>query len=157
MIEARTISDGVAELLTRKLLRLPASALSALRVLSMFGSESSIEVLTLVRDTCGNSDIIAELDRPMSEGLIKKTTESCTFVHDMIQQTVYSCIKPEEMSTMLKEISETLLVRTGDGRTDAVLFIIVDLINRLGPQGASAMDSMRYASLNLSAGEKVRK
>lgn len=155
MIRARTISDGVAELLTRRLLRLPKSVLSALRVISIFGSEVSMQVLTHVRDVCENSDIIAQLDKAIKEGLIQKTADTCGFVHDMIQQSVCDSMKSDERTSMLKEISGTLFDRTAENRSDAMVFILVDLINRLGPGGASTADRMHYANLNLIAGEKV--
>lgn len=156
MIEARTISDGVAELLTRRLLRLPRIVLSALRVVSIIGSHVSLEVLAHINAVCGISDITKVLDKAIGEGLIKKTEDSCSFVHDMIQHSVESGIAPEERAHMLTEISETLIAKTSEYRSDAVLFIIADLINRLGPEGASTdVDRMSHANLNLIAGEKV--
>lgn len=158
LIQARTVSDGVAEILTRRLLRLPESVLTALRVLSIFGTEVPMRVLGHVRDVCGVPDIIAELDRSTREGLIQKTTggDAVVFVHDMIQHAVEMGIKPEDRTNMLKEISETLLVRTSEDRADATTFILVDLINRVGPDGTSSpLDRRRYANLNLVAGEKV--
>ena len=155
-IQRRTISYGVAELLTRRLFRLPESVLTALQVVSIFGSEAPMQVLTHVRDVCGIPDIIAELDRPAREGLITMTAESCSFVHDMIQQACSTAIGPEEKIRMIKEIAETLLVRTTDDRADSMLFILVDLLNRAGPNGVSRVERMRHASLNLLAGEKVR-
>eukprot|EP00984_Skeletonema_dohrnii_P033498 scaffold30311_cov144-Skeletonema_dohrnii-CCMP3373.AAC.1 len=62
LIESRTISDGVAEILTRKLLRLSEDQLSGIVMLSCFGSEVSLEVLALVRSSGGNSDIMNTLD-----------------------------------------------------------------------------------------------
>ena len=156
MIEARTISDGVSELLTRRLLRLPRIVLSALRVVSIIGSHVSLEVLAHINAVCGISDITKVLDKAIGEGLIKKTEDSCSFVHDMIQHSVESGIAPEERAHMLTEISETLIAKTSEYRSDAVLFIIADLINRLGPEGASTdVDRMSHANLNLIAGEKV--
>ena len=64
-------------------------------------------------------------------------------------------IKSEEKMDMLKEISETLLARTSDDRSDGMLFTLMDLINRVGPEGATAMNRLRFANLNLCAGEKV--
>jgi len=158
LIQARTVSDGVAEILTRRLLRLPESVLTALRVLSIFGSEVPMQVLSHVRDVCGIPDIIAELERPTKEGLIQRTTggDAVGFVHDMIHHAVDIGINPEARTSMLKEISETLLVRTSEDRADAISFILVDLINRVGPSGAlSPVDRICYANLNLVAGEKA--
>ncbi len=114
-----------------------------------------MQVLTHINDVCGVSHITAELEHPAREGLINMTTETCSFVHDMIQQSVHMAIEPDEKVRMLKEISETLLVRTAEDRADTMLFILVDLINRLGPGGASTVEQIQYASLNLLAGEKV--
>ncbi len=116
-----------------------------------------MQVLSYVRDVRGLSDIIAELDRPAKEGLVEINSETCSFVHDMIQHSVQLGTEPKERTSCVKEIAETLLARTtGNSRTDAILFILVDLINRVGPpEGASTVDRMRYAGLNLLAGEKV--
>jgi len=57
---------------------------------------------------------------------------------------------------MLKELANALIFRTSEGRTDATLFIIVDLINRVGPSYIhSALHRKRYAELNLAAGKKA--
>ena len=90
MIEARTVSDGAAELLTRKLLRLPRSVLSALCVVSIFGSQVSLEDLAHINAVCGILNIIKVLDNAIGEGLLKKTEDCCSFVHDMIQHSVES-------------------------------------------------------------------
>ena len=60
---------------------------------------------------------------------------------------------------MLKEIGDTLIASTEEERRDdAVLFVIVDLINRVGPGNTSDReDRALYASFNLSAGEKSLK
>lgn len=50
MIETREVSDDVAELLSRRLLRLPESERRALEVMSVFGSQVPLTVLNLVRD-----------------------------------------------------------------------------------------------------------
>lgn len=157
VIQGRTISDGVAELLTRRLLRLPSESVASLRVLSIFGTAVPIHVLEHVRDVCGITDIIAELDLPTREGLIKVSKKTCRFVHDMIQHSVQMGIEPDERVGMLKEISQTLLRRTSEDRPDVTLFILVGLVNSLGAQGVTYGDRLRYANLNLIAGEKVRK
>lgn len=156
MIESKTISCGVAEFLTRKLRRLPKTLLSALHVLTIFGSSVPMQVLTHVKDVCGNSNVSAALDHAVEEGLVKKTSNAYSFVHDMIQQSVQSSLRPDEKAIMLKEIAETLLARTPDDRADSILFILVNLINEIGPEGSSTgVQRMHYANLNLIAGEKV--
>lgn len=150
------MSNGVAEFLTRKLLRLPNNVLSALRIASIFGSEVSVQVLTNVRDTNGHIDILSDLSCAAAEGLVKITNETCSFVHDMIQQSVSMGIEPSEKLEMLNTLSEALLMRTTEpNRSTPMLFIIVNLINRIDGR-AKAANRLRYARLNLTAGEKVR-
>ena len=156
LIQLKTVSEGVADLLTRRLQRLPDGVLSGLQVMSCFGSDISLEILFLVRNICGNSDITAGLDCATKELLIKKKLDgSYSFVHDMIQQTLYQGIEYEEKLRMLKEIADTLIAVTIKGMSDTVLFIIVDLINRVGPKNTpGGEDRALYAHFNLSAGEK---
>jgi len=59
--------------------------------MSCFGSEVGINVLVHVNNVCGNTDIIAGLDWAVKELLIKKKADrTFSFVHDLIQSTVYS-------------------------------------------------------------------
>ena len=103
---------------------MPESVLTALRVLSIFGTEVPMRVLGHVRDVCGVPDIIAELDRSTREGLIQKTTggDAVVFVHDMIQHAVEMGIKPEELIDGVDEGGVAMyLDRAGEGRVN--LFI----------------------------------
>ncbi|KAL7539994.1 hypothetical protein ACHAXR_009783 [Thalassiosira sp. AJA248-18] len=157
LIQLKTVSDGVADLLARRLERIPDDALSGLQIMSCLGSEVSLEILLHLRNVCGNTDVIAGLDSATENLLIKKKPTSYSFVHDMIQQTVYQGINQQTRVRMLKEIADTVIARTPDTRTDAVLFVIVDLVNRFGPENTSSReDRALYAQFNLSAGEKSR-
>ena len=155
LIQVKTVSDNVAMLLTRKLLRLSKHVLSSLRIMSCFGAEVQDNVLVHVRDACDNPDIIIGLECAAAEGLVEKTKRSFRFSHDMIQQTVHDCIEPNDRQQMLIELADTLWKKTGGGRDDSVLFIIAHFVNRVGPSFiTSAEKRARYASLNLRAGEK---
>mmetsp|Transcript_45488 Transcript_45488/g.95504 ORF Transcript_45488/g.95504 Transcript_45488/m.95504 type:complete len:1040 (-) Transcript_45488:73-3192(-) len=156
IIKMKTVSTGVADLLTKRLERVQKNVLDAVRVISCFGSAVSLEILRSVNGVYGNSDIIASLNSAVDELLIKKFKESYSFVHDAIQYAVYQGMEPEERVGMLKELADTLIARTSEGRTNAILFIIVDLINKVGPSiNLDADDRKRYAELNLAAGEKA--
>lgn len=155
VIQQRSVSYDVAELLTRRMLRLPTSSMKSLQIISIFGSEVTLQVLDIIRDVCGITDITTELDHPASEGLIKIDEEACRFVHDLIEHSVRVGIKPDDKQSMLKEVSEKLLLKTSDDRHDDILFIIVGLVNSMDVGGASVVDRLNYANLNLRAGEKV--
>lgn len=56
---------------------------------------------------------------------------------------------------MMIEISDLLFLRTSEKRSDAILFILADLINKIGPEGQGQNNCVKYANLNLIAGEKA--
>lgn len=156
LIQLKTISKGVADLLARRLQRLPEGILSGLQVMSCFGHELPSDVLVHVRDVCNNSDITAGLEYATKELLMKKNSNgSYNFAHHVIQHTVHQGIDPQDRVQMLKEIADTLISRTTEARRDDVLFIIVDLINRVGAENTrDEEDRVMYAKFNLAAGEK---
>lgn len=164
VIEMKAVSNGVVDLLTSRLQRLPPGVLAALEVMSCFGHDVSSGTLGHVRDVCGPSDIVAGLEYATKELLIHKSDlreqSAYSFVHDMVETTVYQGIKPEERVRLLKKIADTLIARTSEGRRqsegrrDDMLFIIVGLINRVGPNHTPPDDRVRYAHFNLLAGEK---
>jgi predicted ATPase len=156
LIESRTISDGVAEILTRKLLRLPKDQLSGLVVLSCFGSEVSLEVLALVKSSCGYTDIMESLDCVAQAGLVQRNDEKYSFVHDMILHAARETVDETERIIMMKELLQTLVVKTSEYRDDTILFIIVDLISRVGPDNIHDSENrLRFAQLNLTAATKA--
>jgi len=155
-IESRTISDGVAEILIRKLMRLPKQQLSVLTMLSCFGSEVSLEVLNLLKDSCENLDIMQSLDFVAQAGLVKRTDHQYCFVHDMILNAARETVDETERMIMMKRLLQALVVRTSDNCDDAILFIIVDLIFRIGPSRIhDAETRLLYANLNLKAATKA--
>ncbi|KAL3804648.1 hypothetical protein HJC23_008463 [Cyclotella cryptica] len=154
-IQEKNVSNSVAELLTRQLLRLPDAVLRGLRVMSCFGAKVHQRVLSYVKDACGNSDIIIELDCALSEGLIEHSKDIFKFRHDMIYEAVVRGIDRNDQINMIGELIKTLLTRTFGEEIDNILFVIVDLINRLGSaMTPNSVDHLQCARLNLSAGEK---
>eukprot|EP00985_Skeletonema_marinoi_P014317 scaffold7246_cov136-Skeletonema_marinoi.AAC.3 len=156
LIESRTISDGVAEILIRKLMRLPKDQLLGLTMLSCFGSEVSLEVLNLVKNSYGHLDIMQSLDCVAQAGLVKRTDEKYCFVHDMILHSAQAAVDENERNSMMKGLLQTLVVRTSGNCDDAILFIIVDLISRIGSCRIHGAESrLLYANLNLTAATKA--
>ena len=97
-----------------------------------------------------------DLEHAATESLVEKTKRSFRFSHDMIQQTVYNSIEQNARQNMLIELAEILLKKSAGGKDDAVLFIIAQFVNRVGPSFiTSAEKRARYAGINLQAGERA--
>jgi predicted ATPase len=137
-------------------LRLPKDQLSGLVVLSCFGSEVSLEVLALVKSSCGYTDIMESLDCVAQAGLVQRNDEKYSFVHDMILHAARETVDETERIIMMKELLQTLVVKTSEYRDDTILFIIVDLISRVGPDNIHDSENrLRFAQLNLTAATKA--
>ncbi|KAL7545824.1 hypothetical protein ACHAWF_009170 [Thalassiosira exigua] len=158
VIQMKAVSNGVADLLSDRLLRLPKEVLTSLQVMSCFCVLSRELLVHVKNNVCGASDIIAGLDPAAKELLVEKEADgSYHFVHDMVRQTVYRGIEKKERVIMLKELADTLIARTAGETMDTILFVIVDLINRVSPTNTPvAEDCVRYAKLLLLAGEKAK-
>ncbi|KAL7550550.1 hypothetical protein ACHAWF_013773, partial [Thalassiosira exigua] len=160
VIELRTVSDGVADILARRLQRLPQDVLSGLRVMSCFGSEVNAEVLIHVKNICGVSDIMGALDCATKESLLIKKQKpddvSYSFVHDMIRDTVYHGIEKDARLQILKEVADALIAKTSEDRSDSILYTVVDFINRAGRAFTQDSEKRDLSSkFNLLAGEKA--
>ena len=154
LIESRTISDGVAEMLTRKLLRLPKDQLLGLVMLSCFGSDVSFEVLALVKSFCGNSDIMNTLDSIAKARFVERTDEKYRFVHDMILNAAQEALDENERINIMEELLQALLPHGYSD--DTVLYIVVDLIARVGADRVHDSETrLLYAQLNLTAAKKA--
>ena len=154
LIESRTISDGVAEILTRKLLRLSKEQLSGIVMLSCFGSEVSLEVLALVKSSSGNSDIMNTLDFLAQARFVERSDEKYCFVHDMILHSAQGAVDENERMIIMKELLQALLPHGYSD--DTILFIVVDLISRVGADRVHDSETrLLYAQLHLTAAKKA--
>ena len=154
LIESRTISDGVAEMLTRKLLRLPRDELLGLVMLSCFGSDVSFEVLALVKSSCGNSNIMNTLDSIAKARFVERTDEKYRFVHDMILNAAQEALDENERTNIMEELLQALLPHGYSD--DTILYIVVDLIARVGADRVRDSETrILYAQLNLLAAKKA--
>ena len=154
LIESRTISDGVAEILTRKMLRLSRDQLSGLVMLSCFGSEVSLEVLALVKSSYGNSDIMNTLDYLAQARLVERSDEKYRFVHDMILHAAQGAVDENERMIIMKQLLQALLPHGYSD--DTILFIVVDLISRVGANRVHDSEiRLLYAQQNLTAAKKA--
>eukprot|EP00984_Skeletonema_dohrnii_P003488 scaffold1177_cov117-Skeletonema_dohrnii-CCMP3373.AAC.4 len=154
LIESRTISDGVAEILTRKLLRLSEDQLSGIVMLSCFGSKVSLEVLALVRSSGGNLDIMNTLDYLAKARFVERSDEKYRFVHDMILHAAQGAVDENERMIIMEELLQALLPHGYSD--DTILFIVVDLISRVGADRVHDSETrLLYAQLNLTAAKKA--
>src|SRR5262249_12528144 len=90
-IQAKRHTDNIAELMAGKLNPLPADTQKALQQLACLGNASEIATVVLVG---GESEaaIHAALWDAVRAGLVFRTEDAYTFLHDRVQEAAYALI-----------------------------------------------------------------
>ena len=158
-IEMLPITDSVAEMYAFKIRKLPNDALVGMQILSCFGSQVDQHVLSFVTNYDGRNsvDMNAALQVAMSEGLVERAANIYRFTHDLIQKETLESICREDLITLLRKLVAALIKEASAGGTlGSVLFVAVDLINRLGSDATYCLkERALFAELNLRAGSKA--
>lgn len=165
--EARTKSlcDNVVELMTDKILKLPAELQEVLKVAASVGAhfgENTIEHIILKR-TSGSGrernaiDVKKILCSLSEEDLIDPLRDglSYKFSHDRIQQAAYSLLLPEERNMLHLVIGRNLLNRAESAGTDADIFAAADQMNRGRAALVDSEGQLKLSEINLQAGRKA--
>jgi predicted ATPase len=158
-VDLKAISKSVAELLTRKLQRLPPDVLTGLKVASSFGPHVDFHVIEAIEDfDSSESSIMPALLAARAEGLIDIAGQTSSFTHDLIQQAAFGLIPTaDRVALLLKLVSCLMGKASAESDPDCFLFVTADLVNRIGRDGVSNNpdQSRLFAQLNLKAGRKA--
>lgn len=154
-IDIFPITDSVAELYSFKLQRLSKDILLGVQILSCFGFQVDQQVLDFVANYDGKEsiDMNAALQVAMSEGLIERAGHLVSFTHDMILKASIDSICEDDLIPLLRKLITVLIKEaSASGTLDSVLFVAVDLINRIGSEIATVpKERALFADLNLRA------
>ena len=154
-IRARNITDNVVELLAGKIRELPAGTQQVLKLAACIGSHFDSDTLAVIYEQPVDT-VERELHEALAEGLITPMEERYRFVHDRIQQAVYSLIPEADRGRVHLRIGELLLEKIPEEQQDHFLFDIVNQYN----QGLHLLGTPEkrdvLAELNLRAGRKAK-
>ncbi len=158
-IDILPITDSVAQLYAFKIRKLPKDTLVGMQILSCFGSQVDQHVLSFVANYDGRNsvDMNATIKVAMSEGLVERAANLYCFTHDLIQKAIIESICWEDLVTLLRKLVAALIKEaSAAGTLGSVLFVAVDLINRLGSAATYCpKERALFAELNLRAGSKA--
>jgi len=172
-IQGRQITDNVVKLMALKVQKLPLETLTVLKLAACTGNQFDLETLAIVferspRETAivlrtalregfivpiGDAYKLMEIE---VEGLFNQLVAEYKFVHDRIQQAVYSLIPEADRQAVHLRLGQLLLASMSDGERDRKIFDIVNQLNKgrilIGER--SSLDQL--ATLNLLAGKKAK-
>jgi predicted ATPase/signal transduction histidine kinase len=171
-IDAASITENVAELLARKLERLPAPTCEALKLAAAVGDRFDLDVLALIEGR-SLAATAAHLEPALREGLVLPLTELESlepdaleprlgyrrygFLHDRVRQAAYGRIPESERPALHLAIGRMLLPRVGERGLDQSLFDVVNHLSRGLGLISEADEKRRVADANLLAGHKARR
>ena len=158
-IDIFPITENVAELLAFKLRRLPKETLLGIQIVSIFGTQVDEHIIDLVKNYDGEEsvDISTALKVAQSEGLIERAANLINFSHDLIQKATFDSIHDDDRVPLLRKLISVLIEEaTITHSLNSVLFVTVDLINRIGCNSISCQrERTLFAELNCRAGSKA--
>ena len=154
LIDLQMISEGVVELLTRKLQQLHRDIITALKVVSCIGM---IDVTTIKLLDCGQfvPDMFDSLDSAVQEGIVDRAGPIFAFTHDLLQESTLNLMRECERNLLRKQIGKSLVVHPMIADNAAICCLAVKQINMCKDVDSMLDDSERalFARLNLAAGK----
>jgi len=154
-IHAKGYTENVVDLMVGKLSRLPAETQNALKLLACLGNSTEFTTLRMV---CQESerDIHGQLWAAVRAGLIFRSEDSYTYLHDRVQEAAYSLITDQLRAETHLRIGRLLAERTPPEKLEQGIFEIVNQLNRGSDLITSTAERERLAELNLVAGRRAK-
>jgi hypothetical protein len=155
VIDLQMISNGVAELLTKRLHSLAKDKRLALQIVSCIGFQVNGYLLRLLKDSFP-FDLMEALDSLVEEGLLEKAGGIYyAFPHDLLYEAAYSLIPVGERKTLHKLIA--LVLAKNDTNDQSTAGLAVDQINPWIKDKSilNQEERLLFAKLNLKAGKQA--
>lgn len=167
-IQNLQMQDDVVGLILEKLKKLPLETQELLKTASCIGSSFDLDTLSIVREMPRN-ELSSWLLPAVLEGFILAATgrymEQCDqgieakhyeFLHDRIQQAVYSLLPEEEKRERHLKIGRLILQHIGHNQLYEKILFLMDQFNRGLDLIEEPEERRRVAEYNLMAGRKAK-
>ena len=152
-IQGKGYTDNVVDLMIGKLNRFPETTQASLKQLACLGNSAEIAVFSMVY---GERE--ARLDAAMWDalrgGLVSRSQQTYTFVHDRVQEAAYALIPDGERATVHLRIGRALTTHMEAAEIEEKIFEIVNQLNRGISLITSPEEREHLAELNLAAGRR---
>jgi predicted ATPase len=154
-IHAKGYTDNVVDLMIGKLRRLPAETQNALQQLACLGNAARVTTLSLVYGT-GEAQVHSDLFDALRAEVVELLEGSYKFIHDRVQEAVYSLIPERSRAEAHLRIGRLLLAHTPPAKREEAIFEIVNQLNRGAGLIVSREEREQLAGLNLIAGQRAK-
>ncbi|MDI4237528.1 AAA family ATPase [Bradyrhizobium sp. Arg237L] len=154
-IHAKGYTDNVVDLMVGKLNRLSAETRNALQKLACLGNDAGFTMLRIVYHDSAE-EMHGQLWEAVRAGLIFRSEDSYKFLHDRVQEAVYSLIPEESRAEAHLRIGMLLAAQTPPEKLEETIFEIVNQLNRGSHLITSIEELERVAELNFIAGRRAK-
>src|SRR5262249_54733821 len=127
-IHAKGYTDNVVDLMIGKVRRLPARTQNALQQLACLGNTARVTTLSLVYDT-EEAQVHSDLFEAIRAEAVDWQDGSYKFIHDRVQEAVYSLIPERLRPEAHLRIGRILLADTPAVEREEAIFEIVNQLN----------------------------
>ena len=154
-IHAKGYTDNVVDLMVGKLSRLPINTQEVLRQFACLGNSAECALLAMLRE--GSTEALdRDLEEALRAGLVLPSGDSYRFLHDRVQEAVYSQIPEAERAETHLRIGRLLAAHTSPQRREETIFEIVNQLNRGAALITAPDEREQLAELNLVAAQRAR-
>jgi PAS domain S-box-containing protein len=154
-IHAKGYTDNVADLMVKKLNRLPVETQKTLQQLACLGNSADFGLLSMVYPD-GKEEMHGDLREAVRTGLVLHSDHAYRFLHDRVQEAAYSLIPEGARGAEHLRIGRLLASRTEPAEIEEKIFEIVNQLNRGSHLITSAEELERVAKLNFIAGKRAK-
>jgi predicted ATPase len=154
-INAKGYTDNVADLMLRKLNRLPFETQKALQELACLGNSAEIATLSIVHGA-SEEELHLDLWEAVRLELVVRLERFYKFVHDRVQEAAYSLIPDQSRAAIHLRIGRLLWTHIAPGKREEVVFEIVNQLNRGADLISLPDEREQLAELNLIAGKRAK-
>jgi PAS domain S-box-containing protein len=154
-ILAKDYTANVVDLMVGKVSRLPKATQESLKQLACLGTSTEFEQLRMIYED-STEGMHAQLWEAVRAGLILRSENSYSFLHDRVQEAAYSLISEQERAETHLHIGRILAEGTSQERLEEAIFDIVNQLNRGDRLITDVDERARSAALNLLAGKRAK-
>ena len=159
-IQNLNLGNDVQHLFLKKLQNIPKETLEILKLASCIGNSFNLQ--TLAEALGMTAEEVLNLIPAVHEGLVlpaanQKESSEYRFLHDKVQQAVYSMIEEKEKKEMHLVLGRLLLRKAKDGKSlNEDILSIMDHFNRSLDLVHDPDERLHLAGYNLLAGRKAK-
>ena len=154
-IHAKGYTDNVVDLMVEKLNRLSPETQKALQQLACLGNSTAFAMLYAAYEDSGK-ELHGQLWEAVRAGLVFRSDDSYSFLHDRVQEAAYSLIPQELRAETHLRIGMLMASQMSSDKVEEEVFEIVNQLNRGSYLITDLRERRRVADLNLIAGKRAK-